>query len=120
MNTSESYSGTSGSSPLITHRKRLFELCRQFRVRRLYAFGSVLTEHFVHGRSDIDLLVEPEEMSPEATGENLIGLWDALEKLFQSKVDLLTTRSLKNPYLRTSVDGSKKLIYDGTGEKILV
>ena len=46
------------------HADRLTELCQRFRVVRLYAFGSVVTERFDPKESDLDLLVELEEMLP--------------------------------------------------------
>jgi len=47
-------------------------------------------------------------------------LWDNLELFFNRKVDLLTDNSIHNPYLRKSIDSTKKLIYDGQGEKVFV
>ena len=96
----------------------LTELCQRFGVVRLYAFGSVVTDHFNPERSDLDLLVELEEMPPLVRGEKLIGLWEALEDLFARKVDLLTDQPIKNPYLRANLDKTKQLIYDRKSGKI--
>lgn len=70
--------------------------------------------------SDIDLLVEIDDSDPIERGENLLSLWDKFEDFFNRKVDLLTESSIRNPYLRDSIDATKILIYDGTGQKILV
>ena len=86
------------------HFAELTQLCLQFGVSKLYAFGSVLTTHFDETNSDLDLLVELEEMPPLQQGENLINLWSAMESLFSRKVDLLTERALHNPYLKANVD----------------
>jgi predicted nucleotidyltransferase len=66
-------------------------------VKKFYLFGSVLTSDFDVETSDIDVLVETENISPEEKGEQLMILWEDLEKLFARKVDLLTENSLRNP-----------------------
>ncbi|MEM6840673.1 MAG: nucleotidyltransferase domain-containing protein [Bacteroidota bacterium] len=96
----------------------LNELCEQFKVKRLYAFGSVITERFDPEKSDLDLLVELEEMSPIERGEKLIALWESLEDLFARKVDLLTDQPIKNPYLRASIDETKQLIYERGSKEV--
>jgi len=89
-------------------------------VRRLYLFGSALTPHFDATTSDIDVLVETENISPEEKGEQLIILWEDLEKLFARKVDLLTEDSLRNPYLTQEIKQTRKLIYDGQSKQIFI
>lgn len=99
---------------------KLVALCEQFKVDKLYAFGSVVTTHFNPKTSDLDLIVELEPMPPLEKGETLINLWDALEELFERKVDLMTDQPIRNPYLRQSVEKTKQLIYDRKREKVLV
>ncbi|GAA4423541.1 hypothetical protein GCM10023188_02480 [Pontibacter saemangeumensis] len=94
-------------------------LCSNHQVKYLYAFGSSMTDRFDEEKSDIDLLVEIEVADPVEKGVKLMSLWDELEALFHRKVDLLTASSLTNPFLRRSVDETKVLIYDGSGEKVL-
>ena len=93
-------------------------LCKTHDVKTLYAFGSSTNGKFDEITSDFDLLVELETKDPIKRGENLINLWDKLEKIFQRKVDLLTSSSIKNPILRKSIDSSKILIYDGKERKV--
>ncbi len=95
-------------------------LCHLHNVRYLYAFGSSTTDKFDSEKSDIDLLVEIDNSDPLERGENLISLWDTFEKFFNRKVDLLTDSSIKNPYLRKSIDATKILIYDGKGAQIFI
>jgi predicted nucleotidyltransferase len=95
-------------------------LCRNHDVRYLYAFGSSTTDKFDAEKSDIDLLVEIDTLNPLDRGEKLISLWDSFESFFQRKVDLLIDSSIKNPYLRKSIDSTKILIYDGRGSQIFV
>lgn len=100
--------------------ERVIRLCDDHKVKRLYAFGSFLTERFVSGKSDIDLLVEMHSMSPIDRGEHLIQLWDDLEQIFQNKVDLITEESIRNPFFRTTVEQTKRLIYDRSKQEIFV
>jgi predicted nucleotidyltransferase len=90
------------------------------KVKYLYAFGSSVTEEFNYDKSDVDLLVEIDDPDPIERGEKLISLWDTFEKFFNRKVDLLTDTSIRNPYLRKSIDSTKVLIYDGKGQEILI
>jgi len=89
-------------------------------VKRFYLFGSVLTPHFDTTMSDIDVLVETENIPPEEKGEQLMTLWEELEKLFARKVDLLTENSLRNPYLAQEIRQTRKLIYDGQSKQIFI
>jgi hypothetical protein len=95
-------------------------LCKHHKVKFLYAFGSSVTEQFNPEKSDIDLLIEIDSKDPIERGENLLSLWDLFEDFFKRKVDLLTDSSIRNPFLRKSIDSTKVLIYDGTGEKVLI
>lgn len=88
-------------------------LCQNHKVRYLYAFGSSTTDKFDSKSSDIDLLVEIDVPDPIERGDKLLSLWDKFESFFQRKVDLLTDSSIRNPYLRKSIDSTKILIYDG-------
>jgi len=95
-------------------------LCKNHKVSYLYAFGSSTTDRFDVNSSDIDLLVEIDVPDPIERGEKLLSLWDTFELFFHRKVDLLTDSSIRNPYLRKSIDSTKVLIYDGKRSKILV
>ena len=95
-------------------------LCKNHKVRYLYAFGSSITDKFNEATSDIDLLVEVDVADPIERGEQLLSLWDTFELFFHRKVDLLTDSSVRNPYLRKNIDSTKVLIYDRKGPKIFV
>jgi predicted nucleotidyltransferase len=94
------------------------ELCREHDVKYLYAFGSSVNGDFNDISSDIDLMIEIENNDPIQSGEQLMNIWDKFELFFQKKVDLVTTRSIKNPVLKASIESSKLLIYDGKELKI--
>ena len=93
-------------------------ICKSHKVKKLYAFGSVVNGNFTDD-SDIDLLVDIHETDPLTDGELLLSLWDQFEIYFNRRVDLLTYNSLRNPYLKESIDSTKKLIYHGSKEEIL-
>jgi predicted nucleotidyltransferase len=104
----------------ILKKQKDFEiLCKNHKVKYLYAFGSSVTERFDYNKSDIDLLVEIDSKDPIDRGEKLLSLWDLFEIFFRREVDLLTDSSISNPFLRKSIDSTKVLIYDGSGQKVL-
>lgn len=96
------------------------ESCKNHKIKYLYAFGSSVTENFDEKKSDIDFVVEIDDLDPVERGEKLISLWDYFESFFNKKVDLLTDSSIKNPFLRKSIDSTKILIYDGKRQKVLI
>jgi predicted nucleotidyltransferase len=97
----------------ISHNKVQFEsYCTQFHISKLYGFGSAAGNSFDPAKSDIDLLVDIDESDPIKRGEYLMNFWDKMESYFKRKVDLLTTTSLKNQYLKKSIDKNKVLLYE--------
>ena len=95
-------------------------ICREHDVLFLYAFGSSISPEFNEKESDFDFLVSIDEEDPLLKGEKLISLWDKLENFFHRKIDLLTENSIKNPFLKKSIDDTKVLIYDGREKKVFV
>jgi uncharacterized protein len=94
--------------------KDFIDLCKNHRVKQIYAFGSSVSDDFDPEKSDIDLLVEIDEPDPIERGEKILSLWDKLEVFFKRKVDLLTNPNIRNPYLKQSIDETKVLIYDAS------
>lgn len=105
---------------IYAQKNNFIDLCRAYKVRKLYAFGSVLTERFDDKSSDIDLLVEINEKDPIKKGGLLLDFFEAMQKFFNRKVDLLTDQPIRNPFLRSEVDKNKVLIYDGERKEILI
>ncbi|MCF6308197.1 MAG: nucleotidyltransferase domain-containing protein [Flavobacteriaceae bacterium] len=94
--------------------KTLFQLCKKYKVSKLFLFGSILKDSFNPKTSDIDFIVEIENIPPIEKGENLMSFWTELELLFSRKIDLLSSKKIKNPYLLKEINKTKSLIYDGT------
>jgi hypothetical protein len=93
------------------HRGAIQELCRRFRVGRLEVFGSAASGKFDPQSSDLDFLVEFEEPQGSGYADAYFGLLEELKKLFRREVDLLVDKSVKNPYLRESIQRSRTLLY---------
>ena len=89
----------------------LRRLCSQHRVRRLELFGSAARDDFDAGRSDLDFVVEFEDMPPADYGDAYFGLLAALEDLFGRPVDLVVLSAVRNPYMRDAIDESRILLY---------
>ena len=86
-------------------------LCQSAGVRKLEAFGSVVRDDFNEETSDLDFLVELQEAPAIVYGRAYFKLKDGLEVLFGRSVDLLTIKSLANPYLRKRVFEEKRAVY---------
>jgi hypothetical protein len=79
-------------------------------VESLFVFGSVCTNNF-NEKSDIDLLVSFKPMDFGDYADTYFELVDKFENLFQRPVDLVTDKSLSNPYFINSVNQTKTLLY---------
>ncbi|MEO6061269.1 MAG: nucleotidyltransferase domain-containing protein [Thermoflexales bacterium] len=94
------------------HRPELEVLCREYRVRRLDVFGSILNGQFDPAHSDVDFLVE------YLPGTDL-GSWlaryfelrDALSAAVGVQADVLMADAVANPYLRRSIERNRITVY---------
>jgi predicted nucleotidyltransferase len=85
-------------------------LCMSHNVKSLYAFGSVCTDAF-NKESDVDLLISFNPMEYGQYADTYFQLADKFEELLQRPVDLVTEKSLSNPYFIQSINQTKILIY---------
>ncbi|MBM3747464.1 MAG: hypothetical protein FJW34_16890 [Acidobacteria bacterium] len=95
-------------------RQRLAEIpavCSRHGVRSLAVFGSAASDRFDPARSDLDLLVEFEPMSPARHADSYFGLWEELEELFGIPVDLVEPAPIRNPYFLESIRATKETLY---------
>ena len=90
---------------------RLIELFVNHKVRQLYLFGSVLTNHFKES-SDIDFLVQFSQVDLLEYFDNYMDFKEQLESLFERPVDLVEDHAIKNPVFRKVIDQQKQLIYE--------
>lgn len=87
------------------------QLCKKYDVKSLYAFGSVVSEKF-NEQSDIDFLIKFNTLDFSNYADNYLNLAEELENVFDRKVDLVTEKSLSNPYFIESVNSSRIMIYE--------
>ncbi|TDN36491.1 nucleotidyltransferase family protein [Hymenobacter sp. UV11] len=86
-------------------------LCRQYRVRRLAVFGSMLTPAFGPA-SDVDLVAAFEPMPVEEYADNYLALKFSLEETLGRSVDLLEAQALRNPYFQAEVARTQRVVYE--------
>lgn len=86
-------------------------LMHKHRIKKGYLFGSSVKGEFTT-QSDVDVLVEVDDtIEPVELGGHLWDLQFELETLFGRKVDLFTTRALKNRVFISEVEKTKQLVY---------
>ncbi|MCW5908994.1 MAG: nucleotidyltransferase domain-containing protein [Chitinophagales bacterium] len=91
--------------------QKVAELCKQHHVEKLYAFGSVCTEHF-NDESDIDLLYRFKSNFPLDSYEaNYLDFEAKIQQLLNREVDLVPEKYLSNPYFIKKVNETKTLVY---------
>lgn len=92
-------------------REQIVELCKRYHVQRLELFGSALRDDFQVSSNDLDFLVEFNPRMQGSYAETYLGLLNALESLFNRKVDLVEVQAIQNPYYREEIERTKILIY---------
>jgi len=95
---------------ILSKKQALAELCENYDIKTMHVFGSATTANF-NELSDIDILISFKDIPFNKYTDNYFELHESLEKMFGRKVDLLTERSLSNPYFIKSVEASKQLLY---------
>ena len=97
---------------LENRREDIKGICLNLKVKRLYAFGSVVSEKF-RKDSDIDFLISfADNLSIEEYTNNYFSLHYRLRELFHREIDIVTERTLSNSYFIESINETKELIYE--------
>ncbi|WP_234734012.1 nucleotidyltransferase family protein [Tellurirhabdus bombi] len=88
-------------------------IAQRHKVSRLYAFGSVCTEHFSED-SDVDFLLsfDRSRIPLEEYADNYFNLAEELETLLGKPVELVEESTLQNPYFIQSVNRTKTPILE--------
>ena len=90
----------------------LKRICQMLKIKRLYVFGSVVSDKFTEN-SDIDFLISFADNLPvEEYTDNYFSLHYKLKELFKREIDIVTERTLSNPYFIESINETKELIYE--------
>jgi predicted nucleotidyltransferase len=89
----------------------IVEACKKHHVIAIALFGSAAKDAMKED-SDIDLLVEfSNEIDVLDYADNYFSLLHNLQEILDRKVDLVSTKSLKNPILKEEVYRSKVDLY---------
>ncbi len=92
--------------------EEIAQLCRKYAVKRLWVFGSAVTEGFDPDKSDVDFLVEyPPGIDLGPWMRDYFDLQLSLEALLGRKVDLVDRGAIKNPRFLQNVTAQEKLLY---------
>ncbi len=92
--------------------KDLLGVCEELKIKSLYAFGSVVTDNFGDD-SDLDFLISFfDKLSVEEYTDNYFLLQYKLREMFQREIDIVTERTLSNPYFIESINENKILLYE--------
>lgn len=99
-------------NPVVEHNLSAIQnLMQKHRIKKGYLFGSSVKGNFGKD-SDIDVLVEVDDsIEPVELGEHLWDLQFELQDLLGHEVDLVTTRSLRNPIFIQELNETRLLIY---------
>ena len=94
--------------------QKIFELCRKYKVKKLYVFGSILTNRF-NDNSDVDFCVDFDKESINEAKLDWAALFfdflHEMESLLKRKVDIVFDTYISNPIFRQELDSTKQLIY---------
>jgi predicted nucleotidyltransferase len=93
------------------HRESLADLCKKYRVLRLDVFGSAARADFDEEASDVDLLVEFDDMPYADRADAYLGFLTAVEALLGRRIDLVEVSAVRNPYLLRGIEESRELVY---------
>lgn len=89
------------------HLPKIKELMQHYGVEKAYLFGSAAMGTMKID-SDVDFIIKfPGDMHYTTYADNYFALAEALETLLQKDVELVTEKTLKNPYLLQSINQHK-------------
>lgn len=89
----------------------IIHACKEHHVVAIALFGSAAKDAMKEG-SDIDFLVDfSDDIDVLDYADNYFSLLNQLQEILDRKVDLVSTKSLKNPILKKEVYQSKVDLY---------
>ncbi len=89
---------------------KIKKVCIKLHLKKLDLFGSVTTDKF-GPESDIDIIVEFYNEKNENLFDKYFSLKKELTNIFHRPIDIIVERSIKNPFLKQTIDITKKNIY---------
>ena len=88
----------------------IHKLCKHHKVKKLYAFGSILTDRFSNS-SDIDLIVDFDNIDVVKYADNYFDFKFSLQDILKHPIDLLEEKAIKNPYFKKAISQKRQLVY---------
>lgn len=88
----------------------LFEACKRYKVKELYAFGSVVNGDF-NEDSDIDLVVEFIRDGFTGSFDQYMDFKESVKNIFKRDVDLISIKAVRNPIFREEIEKTKEFLY---------
>jgi len=92
------------------HIDQIKRLCESNMVSSLFAFGSVTTDKF-SPESDIDLVVEIDDIDPISYSDKYFNFKFQLEEILKRQVDLLEQKAIRNRFLKSEIERTKVQLY---------
>lgn len=90
---------------------KIIALCKKYKVKTLYVFGSILTPRF-NENSDVDFSATfNHDPDPLVAGENFMNFYMDLEDLMGRRIYLVDEDFLRNKYFIEELNETKQLIY---------
>lgn len=86
------------------------DLCRAHGITKLGLFGSVARGE-ERDDSDIDFLAEFESPTPEHMADRYFGFIEDASRRFGRRVQVLTPRMVRNPFLRRSMERDLTIVH---------
>jgi hypothetical protein len=91
--------------------KEIIDVCKKHHVEAISLFGSA-AKNTITESSDIDLLVKfSSDIDVLEYADNYFSLLENLEDILHRKIDLISTKSLKNPILKEEIYQTKIDLY---------
>ncbi len=89
------------------HLPQIKKLMQQHGVETAYLFGSA-ARGTMNDNSDVDFIIKfPDDMHYTTYSDNYFALAEALETLLKKDVELVTEKTIKNPYLLQNINRHK-------------
>ncbi len=88
----------------------LEQACKDYQVKELYVFGSVVSGE-ISQHSDLDFLVVFNRSGFKGAFDQHMGFKERLEKIYERPIDLIHQKKFRNPIFEEEVQKSKTLLY---------
>ncbi len=89
------------------YRTQIVQTMQKYGVEKAFAFGSAVKDT-MDLDSDVDLIIKfRDELDFVSYSDNYFALANELEQILDKPVDLITERTIKNPYLLENINSHK-------------